>query len=99
MYVSNSFLPDRPTADLFIAVVAHRFPLITVSPSSQLASYDDIEEPLLQRFMRSYYAPTLMRKPVKYFVVALFGGLFVLSWIGARHIELGLGEPFSNSIC
>ncbi|GAA5955195.1 hypothetical protein JCM3765_003241 [Sporobolomyces pararoseus] len=68
------------------------FPLITVSPSSQLTSDIDSEEPLLQRFMRAYYAPTLMRKPVKYFVIALFGGLFVLSWIGARHIDLGLDQ-------
>lgn len=42
--------------------------------------------------MRNIYAPTLMRKPVKFLVVALFGGLFVLSWIGARHIDLGLDQ-------
>jgi Niemann-Pick C1 protein len=70
----------------------YRFPLITLPSSSRVSSDLDTEDPLLQRIMRNFYAPALMRKPVKYFVIALFGGLFVSSWIGARHIDLGLGQ-------
>ncbi|GAA5896843.1 sphingolipid transporter [Sporobolomyces salmoneus] len=68
------------------------FPLITLRSTPQPLSDTATEDPLLQRFMRTFYAPTLMRKPVKFLVVALFGGLFVLSWIGARHIDLGLDQ-------
>lgn len=49
-------------------------------------------EGYIARFIRTIYAPILFKRPVKYFVVALFSGIFVLSWVGARHIELGLGE-------
>lgn len=51
-----------------------------------------VAEGYIARFIRTVYAPALLKRPVKYFVMALFGGLFVLSWVGARHIELGLGE-------
>ncbi len=44
------------------------------------------------QFVRVLYAPALLKRPVKLLVLALFSGLFVLSLIGARHIELGLGE-------
>ncbi|GAA6007631.1 hypothetical protein JCM11491_003903 [Sporobolomyces phaffii] len=67
------------------------FPLMTL-PSPREAVGISEEEPLLQRLMRTIFAPTLMRKPVKYFVLALFGGIFVSSWIGARHIDLGLDQ-------
>ena len=55
-----------------------------------------VSEGFIARFIRTVYAPTLLKKPVKYFVLALFGGLFTLSWIGARHIELGLGSSLSS---
>ncbi|GAA6000492.1 sphingolipid transporter [Rhodotorula paludigena] len=51
-----------------------------------------VSESLLSRFVRRVYAPNLVRKPVKFLVLALFSGLFVLSWIGARHIDLGLDQ-------
>ncbi|GAA5862852.1 hypothetical protein JCM8547_006571 [Rhodosporidiobolus lusitaniae] len=49
-------------------------------------------ESTLARFIRTTYAPTLLRKPVKFFVLVLFSGVFVLSWIGGRHVELGLDQ-------
>ena len=52
-----------------------------------------VGEGFIARFIRTVYASALLKKPVKYLVLALFGGLFTLSWIGARHIELGLGTP------
>ncbi|KAL8293540.1 hypothetical protein RQP46_000241 [Phenoliferia psychrophenolica] len=51
-----------------------------------------VSEGFIARFIRTVYAPTLLKKPVKYLVLAVFGGLFTLSWIGARHIELGLDQ-------
>lgn len=68
------------------------FPFITLpSPVRSPATVDSEEAPL-HRFFRTIYAPNLLRTSVRYFVIALFGGLFVLSWIGARHIDLGLGK-------
>ncbi|GAA5943863.1 sphingolipid transporter [Sporobolomyces koalae] len=68
------------------------FPLLTLSSPSTSSLRFDAREPFLQRFFRTKYAPNLLRNPVKYIVVALFGGLFVLSWIGARHVDLGLDQ-------
>ncbi|GAA6052336.1 hypothetical protein JCM3770_007258 [Rhodotorula araucariae] len=63
---------------------------IPASPSLDAAPIND--ESVLARFVRTVYAPNLVRKPVKCLVLVLFGGLFVLSWIGARHIDLGLDQ-------
>ncbi|KAK4054758.1 niemann-Pick type C- protein 1 [Microbotryomycetes sp. JL201] len=68
------------------------FPCLKVSAPSTLDSQPVASEGFVARFIRKYYAPTLLLRPVKYFVMALFGGLFVLSWIGARHIDLGLDQ-------
>lgn len=43
-------------------------------------------------FIRTIYAPFLLKRPVKIFVVAVFSGLFVLSLIGTQHVNLGLGK-------
>ncbi|GAA6035375.1 hypothetical protein JCM8097_008841 [Rhodosporidiobolus ruineniae] len=61
--------------------------------STSLALPPSVPRPsFLARFIRTYYAPTLLLRPVKYLVLAAFSGLFVLSWIGARHIQLGLDQ-------
>lgn len=66
------------------------FPCLKLSPTSQLNTAT--VEGTVSKIMRTFYAPTLMKKPVRYFVVVLFSGLFILSWISARHIELGLDQ-------
>ncbi|GAA5831514.1 hypothetical protein JCM11251_004049 [Rhodosporidiobolus azoricus] len=70
------------------------FPCISLPSASSTAGQTPSvrREGVLARFIRGVYAPNLLRKPVKVFVVALFSGLFVLSWIGARHVELGLDQ-------
>lgn len=60
--------------------------------SSSAADRSVASEGYVSHFIRTTYAPALLRKPVKLLVVAAFAGLFVVSWVGARHIELGLGE-------
>lgn len=44
------------------------------------------------RFIRAIYAPLLLKKQVKFGVMAAFSGLFVASWICTDYIQLGLGE-------
>ncbi|BGO93061.1 hypothetical protein NBRC10512_003246 [Rhodotorula toruloides] len=68
------------------------FPCIKVSSISATEHSAHPTESLLARFVRTVYTPTLLRRPVKYLVLLLFSGLFVLSWIGARHIDLGLDQ-------
>ncbi|KAI5478579.1 vacuolar membrane protein [Pseudohyphozyma bogoriensis] len=51
-----------------------------------------VTEGFIARFIRTVYAPVLLKKPVKYLVMVLFSGLFLLSWIGSRHITLGLDQ-------
>ena len=77
------------TRDSFVTC---SFPFITLPSANRSPATFDPEEAPLQHFFRTIYAPNLLRKPVRYFVIALFGGVFVLSWIGARHIDLGLGK-------
>ena len=68
------------------------FPCLKLSSATSSDRSAHVSEGYIVRFIRTYYAPALLKKPVKLLVVAVFSGLFVLSWIGARHIELGLGE-------
>ncbi|BGP12931.1 niemann-Pick type C-related protein 1 [Rhodosporidiobolus nylandii] len=70
------------------------FPCLRLPSSGSLpAATSTARKGALARFVRTVYAPNLIfRKGVKYLVLALFGGLFVLSWIGARHVELGLDQ-------
>ncbi|SGY29591.1 BQ5605_C002g01068 [Microbotryum silenes-dioicae] len=68
------------------------FPCVKLAPASSFDLGSTVSEGFLARFIRTVYAPILLFKPVKYFVVSLFGGLFVLSWIGARHVTLGLDQ-------
>ncbi|BGP21836.1 vacuolar membrane protein [Rhodotorula toruloides] len=68
------------------------FPCIKVSSISATEHSAHPTESLLAYFVRTFYTPTLLRRPVKYLVLLLFSGLFVLSWIGARHINLGLDQ-------
>ncbi|PWN18903.1 hypothetical protein BCV69DRAFT_272775 [Microstroma glucosiphilum] len=49
-------------------------------------------EGVLGRFIRRYYAATLVKPFVKRIVLVLFSGLFVLSLIGARKVEMGLDQ-------
>ncbi|GAA5842354.1 hypothetical protein JCM9279_005356 [Rhodotorula babjevae] len=68
------------------------FPCLKLPPTPSLAVVPGPRESLLPRFVRHVYAPNLVRKPVKFLVLTLFSGLFVLSWIGARHVDLGLDQ-------
>ncbi|GAA5983298.1 hypothetical protein JCM11641_002254 [Rhodosporidiobolus odoratus] len=67
------------------------FPVLKLSTSTPLPPSQPREGTLAQ-FIRTTYAPTLLKRPVKLLVLAVFGGVFVLSWIGARHVELGLDQ-------
>ncbi|KAM0750355.1 multidrug efflux transporter AcrB transmembrane domain-containing protein [Meredithblackwellia eburnea MCA 4105] len=67
-------------------------PCLKLPPDSSMDLSATVSEGLIARFIRTRYAPFLLLKAVKYFVLALFSGLFVLSWIGARHIHLGLDQ-------
>lgn len=51
-----------------------------------------VSEGLVARFIRTIYAPLLLKRAVKFVVVAIFGAIFVLSWISSRHISLGLDQ-------
>jgi Niemann-Pick C1 protein len=69
------------------------FPCVRLRPPIGL--YDNVPasgEGIIARFMRKYYAPFLLRKEVKQAVLALFGGIFLVSIIGIQRITLGLGE-------
>jgi Niemann-Pick C1 protein len=46
---------------------------------------------LVSRFFKDIYAPALLNAYVKKAVLVVFSLLFVLSWIAAREINLGLG--------
>ncbi|BGP45045.1 niemann-Pick type C-related protein 1 [Rhodotorula kratochvilovae] len=72
--------------------IAHSFPCFKLPVSPSLDVAPPSSESVLARFVRTVYAPNLVRKPVKFLVLALFSGLLVLSWIGARHIDLGLDQ-------
>lgn len=48
-------------------------------------------ESIVIRFIRSVYAPFLLKRKVKLAVMAIFSGLFVASWICTDYINLGLG--------
>ncbi|KAK4058162.1 niemann-Pick type C- protein 1 [Microbotryomycetes sp. JL221] len=67
-------------------------PCLKVSTSPSFDSSPMVTEGFVAKIIRKYYAPTLLVKPMKYFVMVLFSGLFVLSWIGSRHIQLGLDQ-------
>jgi Niemann-Pick C1 protein len=49
-------------------------------------------EDVLTYGFRKYYAPTLLKTEVKHAVLAVFGGMFLLSIVGIQKIKLGLGE-------
>ncbi|ORY85410.1 sterol-sensing domain of SREBP cleavage-activation-domain-containing protein [Leucosporidium creatinivorum] len=68
------------------------FPCFKLSQTASLDLGATVTEGWIARFIRQIFAPTILLKPIKYLIMALFSGLFVLSWIGARHIELGLDQ-------
>lgn len=49
-------------------------------------------EGVVAKFMRRVYAPALLHREVKQFVLALFGGIFLFSLVGIQHIKLGLDQ-------
>ncbi|KAH8930248.1 multidrug efflux transporter AcrB transmembrane domain-containing protein [Atractiella rhizophila] len=63
--------------------------LPSLSPAEMLSGSGDS---VLTWIMKNVFAPALLIRQVKYFVLIIFSGLFVLSWIGARHITLGLDQ-------
>lgn len=58
--------------------------------SSSMMPY--ASEGLLGRFIRRSYASTLVKPFVKKIVLVSFGGLFAVSLIGARKVEMGLDQ-------
>lgn len=69
------------------------FPCIRLRPPIGL--YDNeapSREGMVKKFMRTVYAPSLLRREVKQLVLVAFGGLFLAAIIGIQHITLGLGK-------
>jgi len=67
---------------------ANEFDSLSVSGGpSALAS-----EGKLSRFIRKYYAPFLLKRPVKCAVLFIFSALFALSIIGTHKINMGLDQ-------
>lgn len=63
-----------------------------ISLRSGAFSLPHASEGVLGRFIRRNFASTLVKPFVKKLVLALFSGLFVLSLIGARKVEMGLDQ-------
>lgn len=69
------------------------FPCIRLRPPIGL--YDNeapSREGIVKKFMRTVYAPSLLRREVKQLVLVAFGGLFLAAIIGIQHITLGLDQ-------
>ncbi|OCF34304.1 niemann-Pick C1 protein [Kwoniella heveanensis BCC8398] len=69
------------------------FPCVQLRPPIGL--YDDTApaaEGVVNRFMRTIYAPLLLKNEVKQLVLVAFGGLFLFATIGIQHITLGLDQ-------
>ncbi|WWC92719.1 uncharacterized protein L201_007678 [Kwoniella dendrophila CBS 6074] len=69
------------------------FPCIRLRPPIGL--YDETaptDEGVVNKFMRTVYAPFLLKKEVKQLVLVAFGGLFLFATIGIQHITLGLDQ-------
>ncbi|WVF68428.1 hypothetical protein IAT40_003193 [Kwoniella sp. CBS 6097] len=69
------------------------FPCVQLRPPIGL--YDDTApaaEGVVNRFMRTIYAPFLLKNEVKQLVLVAFGGLFLFATIGIQHITLGLDQ-------
>jgi Niemann-Pick C1 protein len=65
------------------------------SPSASngpLSSSSTSTDGLLSRFFRHYYAPMLMKRRVKQFILVLFGTIFAISCISVRHLHMGLDQ-------
>ncbi|CAO1613269.1 unnamed protein product [Sympodiomycopsis kandeliae] len=63
-----------------------------ISLDSDAFTIPHASEGILGRFIRRNFASTLVKPFVKKLVLALFSGLFVLSLIGARKVEMGLDQ-------
>lgn len=75
------------------------FPCFKIPPTtSSMDLGAAASQGIVSKFIRVWYASALLKKPVKYLVLVLFSGFFVLSWIGSRHIKLGLGEHFPYNL-
>jgi len=88
---SPPHFPSASSSSWLTLFLPRSFPCLKLPPTPSLAVSPGPRESLLARFVRHVYAPNLVRKPVKFLVLTLFSGLFVLSCIGARHVDLGLG--------
>ncbi|WVR08155.1 hypothetical protein IAU60_005201 [Kwoniella sp. DSM 27419] len=49
-------------------------------------------EGVVNKFMRTIYAPLLLKNGIKQLVLVAFGGLFLFASIGIQHITLGLDQ-------
>ncbi|TYJ52960.1 hypothetical protein B9479_006429 [Cryptococcus floricola] len=69
------------------------FPCIRLRPPIGLYDSDTPRsEGVIKRFMRTTYAPLLLRHEMKQLVLVIFGGLFLVATIGIQHITLGLDQ-------
>ncbi|WWC73799.1 uncharacterized protein I206_107771 [Kwoniella pini CBS 10737] len=69
------------------------FPCVRLRPPIGL--YDETAptgEGVVNKFMRTVYAPFLLKNEVKQLVLVAFGGLFLFATIGIQHITLGLDQ-------
>ncbi|OCF62140.1 niemann-Pick C1 protein [Kwoniella mangroviensis CBS 10435] len=69
------------------------FPCVRLRPPIGL--YDETAptgEGVVNKFMRTIYAPFLLKNEVKQLVLVAFGGLFLFATIGIQHITLGLDQ-------
>ncbi|WRT69611.1 uncharacterized protein IL334_006600 [Kwoniella shivajii] len=69
------------------------FPCIQLRPPIGL--YDETAptaEGVVNKFMRTIYAPFLLKNGIKQLVLVAFGGLFLFATIGIQHITLGLDQ-------
>ncbi|KAK9900026.1 multidrug efflux transporter AcrB transmembrane domain-containing protein [Cystobasidium minutum MCA 4210] len=67
------------------------FPCVKLG-SSRDRLFAHQRESVVIRFIRSVYAPFLLKRKVKLGIMALFSGLFVASWICTDYISLGLDQ-------
>ncbi|OTB14495.1 hypothetical protein K445DRAFT_376831 [Daldinia sp. EC12] len=90
----NQMRTEDHRADCFpcIHVKAARVHLSGNNGSGGPRPYDVPEETWLEQFIRKYYAPTLLGKKVKVFVVAIFLGLLAAGVALIPYVQLGLDQ-------
>lgn len=90
----NQIRTEDHRADCFpcLQVRAARIHLDGNNGSAGPRSYDVPEETLLQQFIRKYYAPALLGKKVKAFVIIFFTALLAAGIALLPYVKLGLDQ-------